>query len=216
VTGLPRNHLSLTATEEFRHRFGTDNNRVALQFDWRQSTEFTLTLLGALGAPATVVPRATAGLRAALQIWGPFDGAVAYTFDALPVPVAELSRVRVESGIRYLKVLRSEASYTFGYYTQQGTSDTTNAVLFRTCWEPRAHRFCAFYGYGAEIYGLVVLDPLNPPGRINAHTVGADALVSTWSWLDVRIAADVEFRNNAQGTNATRIYRGTLGGRFWF
>jgi hypothetical protein len=210
VTALPRNHLSLTATEEFRHRFGTDNNRVALQFDWRQSQDFRLTLLGAFGAPATVVPRATGSLRAALQVYGPFDIAIGYTFDALPIP-AELSRVRVDGGLRFLDELRAEASYTFGFYTQGGSSDETHAVQLRTCWEPSWGRGCAFYAYGAEIIGPITLTPSTPLSQLTSHVFGGDLIVATWSWLDAKLAGDAELRNNG-----THIYRLTIGGRVWF
>lgn len=194
VTALPDNFVGFTIIEEFRRRFGTDNNRIGVTGFWRPAKPFTVTAHLAYGLPAEVVSMLTARATLSAEVYGPVDVSIGYTFDRFPTDLL-LHRIRGDVGVRLLDTLSAVAAYTLGISTTADTGDTLHHGQAQLRWRPLPFLLSASYGFGRQI-DRVVLTPGAPLTAYLVHEVRLSARYQVARWLRLGLAGGTDRRSN--------------------
>lgn len=197
VTALPDNFIGFTITEEFRRRFGTDNNRVGATGFWRPAKPITATAHLAFGLPAKVVSQLTAGATLNAQIFGPIDGSFGYTFDRFPTDLL-LHRIRADVGVRLIDTLSVLVAYTFGVTVAEEERDTLHHGQARIRWEPLPLIIRASYGFGRQIDRIFVTPDASSTAftAYLVHELRLSAQYQAARWLRVGLEGGTDLRSN--------------------
>lgn len=207
ATAFPRAFLSFTLVDELRHRYGELNQRLGAQVDWRPTAAQTLSVFGAIGAPATQVAKSTLGLRFMSDILPNLDAAAQYSYDRIALP-ADLHRVRIDVGFKFGLGFRAEAAYTLGVVAEGTSPHLIHGFLLRALYEAKTWSAILHYAAGAEIFRISVFDALD---SLTSHEIGAQMSFFILEKVQVTGGFDLQLRSNH-----TQVYRWHLGGKAWF
>jgi len=210
VSVLPRAWLYVTLMHEFHYRFETLNNRLQLQGDWRITKHVQLSLAGAVGYPAEVIPDATVATHISFPILSRWDAGVGYTFDHLVYP-AQLHRLRFDNGIRLARDFRLEVAYIVGVFYYAGDDradwnvDDLHGVHARLYWNPGWIEIYGQYAYGMELYYPTPWAKWYfDPSQLNMHTIGFQIMGNVSRRWTLRGGYDIELRHN--GTHSHLLH----------
>lgn len=154
ATALPQAWLGFTLQETYRHRFGTDNNQLMFQVDWRHPGRFRVALIGGFGLPAHVISRATGEAILSFPLGALAEGAVTYRYDSMPWSAgiwANLHRGRVDAGLKLGGGFRAEGAFTLGALAPPGDTKVIYATQLRLSWQRKMIRLSFQYGFGTEV-----------------------------------------------------------------
>lgn len=182
ISLLPRAQLSATLFHELRYRYGTINNRLLLQGDWRINSRMQLSLTGGGAMPASVVSQATGALRLTTQLATYYDTAFSYTYDRLPW-AGNLHSLRFTGGALLPSQIHLEATYLLGllgHYCSDGES--IHGVELRASIERPRWQAQVSYGFGTELFQLL----LKPETTAASTDNPCSTTSGTWALQDLR------------------------------
>lgn len=209
VTLLPSAFLSLSVVEELRYRFGSWNQFLLGQIDYRLHRRLRVGGFAGFGAPAPAISRSAASVWIGAELAEPLDARLSYRYDRVGLP-GDLHRIALDAGLRLPFSFRAELGYTLGLVSAEepGLADL-HGLRARIAFEPGP--FAAHFDYA---FGSQVDRPVVVLAELDTHDLALGFRYATRRWLELLAGFGLQFRRSM--TSSGEAVRGSFGARLSF